>query len=94
MGAGCAPDALREQMKRREYMGFLNRVAQDATYVTSVCEGACSWLKQDCWTVIKQRRIGHSSSASLNIQECRLCRTQRHRSQYFRDLSLTTTTGR
>jgi cyclohexyl-isocyanide hydratase len=37
---GGDPDALREQMKQSEYMGFLNRVAQEATYVTSVCEGA------------------------------------------------------
>jgi transcriptional regulator GlxA family with amidase domain len=37
---GGAPDALLEQMKQREYMCFLRRVAQDATYVTSVCEGA------------------------------------------------------
>lgn len=37
---GGAPDALLEQMKRPTFMGFLNRAAQDASYVTSVCEGA------------------------------------------------------
>jgi len=37
---GGSVDALRQQMKNPTYMGFLKRVAQDAAYVTSVCEGA------------------------------------------------------
>ncbi|MBV9722570.1 MAG: DJ-1/PfpI family protein [Mycobacterium sp.] len=37
---GGSVDALRQQMKNPAYMGFLKRVALDAAYVTSVCEGA------------------------------------------------------
>jgi cyclohexyl-isocyanide hydratase len=37
---GGSVDALRQQMKNHAYTEFLKRVASDATYVTSVCEGA------------------------------------------------------
>lgn len=37
---GGSVEALRRQMKDSVYMEFLKRVAKDATYVTSVCEGA------------------------------------------------------
>jgi transcriptional regulator GlxA family with amidase domain len=37
---GGSIDALREQMKSPTYMAFLKRIALDAAYVTSVCEGA------------------------------------------------------
>jgi transcriptional regulator GlxA family with amidase domain len=37
---GGAVEALKQQMKNPEYMNFLKRVAKDATYVASVCEGA------------------------------------------------------
>lgn len=37
---GGSVGALQEQMKNPAYTGFLNRVSQEAAYVTSVCEGA------------------------------------------------------
>jgi cyclohexyl-isocyanide hydratase len=37
---GGSVEALRRQMKNHAYMEFLKRIAADATYVTSVCEGA------------------------------------------------------
>ncbi|HEX3149954.1 MAG TPA: DJ-1/PfpI family protein [Gemmataceae bacterium] len=37
---GGAVESLKREMKNPEYMNFLKRVAKDATYVASVCEGA------------------------------------------------------
>lgn len=37
---GGDPSALKIQMANPKYMGFLRDIAADATYVTSVCEGA------------------------------------------------------